>query len=67
MPPLNFEQEIVDYLESGAGYGYGALSYQGTYIGVLRDNNECLSVYPPDYPDSRLVDKNINMYFNDYV
>jgi len=66
-PIHNFEQEIVDYLESGAGYGYGTLSYQGTYIGVLRDNHECLSVHPPDYPDSRLVDKNINMYFNDYI
>ena len=66
-PIHNFEQNIVDYLEAGAGYGYGTLSYQGNYIGVLRENDECLSVYPPDYPDSRLVDKNINMYFNDYI
>ena len=66
-PIHNFEQNIVDYLEAGAGYGYGTLSYQGNYIGVLRDNHECLSVHPPDYPDSRLVDKNINMFFNDYI
>jgi len=26
-----------------------------------------LSVYAPDYPDSRLIDKNINMFFQDYI
>lgn len=66
-PIHNFEQEIVDYLESNAGYGYGTLSYQGNYIGVLKENNDCIHVYPSDYPDSRLVDKNLNMYFNDYI
>jgi len=66
-PIHNFEQDIVDYLESGRGYGYGTLSYQGSYVGVLRDLHVCLSVYPSGYADSRLVDKNINMYFNDYI
>lgn len=66
-PIHDFEQEIVDYLESGKGYGYGTLGYHGTYVGVLRENHGCLSVHPPDYPDSRLVDKNINQYFNDYI
>ncbi len=66
-PIYNFEQQIVDYLESNAGYGYGTLSYQGNYIGVLKENNDCIHVYPSDYPDSRLVDKNLNMYFNDYI
>jgi hypothetical protein len=66
-PIHNFEQNIVDFLETNAGYGYGTLSYQGNYIGVLRENDECLHVYPPDYPDSRKVDRNINMFFNDYI
>ena len=67
-PIHNFEQIIVDYLESGAGYSYGTLGYYGNYIGILKESSvECLDVYPPDYPDSRLVDKNINQYFNDYI
>ena len=62
-PIHNFESNILDYLKSG----YNTLEYWGSYLSMLKDSVECLSFYPPDYPDSRKVDKNINMYFNDYI
>jgi hypothetical protein len=33
---------------------------------LLSEHKDCLSVHAPDYPDSRLVDKNINEYFSDH-
>jgi hypothetical protein len=66
-PIHNFESYIFDYLKENKGYSYGTLEYWGSYLGILKDGMDCLSVYPPDYPDSRKVDKNINMYFNDYI
>ena len=66
-PIHNFESNIVDYLSENKGYSYGTLEYWGNYLGILKDQDECLSIRPPDYPDSRKVDKNINMYFNDYI
>jgi hypothetical protein len=66
-PIHNFESYIFDYLKENKGYSYGTLEYWGSYLGILKDGMDCLSVYPPDYPDSRKVDKNINMYFSDYI
>ena len=66
-PIHNFESNILDYLNQNKGYSYGTLEYWGDYLGILKDQDECLSIRPPDYPDSRKVDKNINMYFNDYI
>lgn len=64
----NFDTIILDYLNDNKGYSNsGTLEYHGSYISILDESVECLSVYPPDYPDSRLVDKNINMYFQDYI
>jgi hypothetical protein len=34
---------------------------------MLKDGAPCLSYYPSDYPDSRLIDKNINEFFPDYI
>ena len=66
-PIHNFESYIFDYLKENKGYTYGTLEYWGSYLGILKDGMDCLSVYPPDYPDSRKVDKNINLYFSDYI
>ena len=66
-PIHNFESYIFDYLKENKGYTYGTLEYWGSYLGILKDGSDCLSVYPPDYPDSRKVDKNINLYFSDYI
>ena len=66
-PIHNFESNIVDYLRDNKRYSNGTLEYWGEYLGVIKDQNDCLSVIPPDYPDSRKVDKYINSYFNDYV
>jgi hypothetical protein len=66
-PIHNFESNIVDYLRENKGYSNGTLEYWGEYLGVIKDQNDCLSVIPPDYPDSRKVDKYINVYFNDYI
>jgi hypothetical protein len=66
-PIHNFESYVTDYLNEYKGYGDGTLEYWGSYLGILKNGGDCLSVYPPDYPDSRKVDKNINTYFNDYI
>jgi hypothetical protein len=66
-PIHNFESNILDFLNQNKGYSNGTLEYWGSYLGILKDGWDCLSVYPSDYPDSRKVDKNINMYFNDYI
>jgi len=66
-PIHNFESNILDFLNQNKGYSNGTLEYWGSYLEILKDGWDCLSVYPPDYPDSRKVDKNINMYFSDYI
>ena len=66
-PIHNFESNILDFLNQNKGYSNGTLEYWGSFLGILKDGWECLSVYPSDYPDSRKVDKNINMSFSDYI
>ena len=66
-PIHNFESNVLDFLNSGKGYSQSTLEYWGSYLGILKEDFDCLSVYPSDYPDSRKVDKNINMYFSDYI
>ncbi len=60
---------IIDFLKNNIGsYGtYGSLQYYGSLLGLINETRDCLSFYPPDYPDLREVDKNINMYFGDYI
>ena len=68
LPLTNFETDINDYLQSNKGYGNsGTLEYHGSFISIMAEDRDCLSVNAPDYPDSRKVDKNINMYFKDYI
>lgn len=68
VPIHNFESNILDYLNRSKGWGYNStLEYWGNYIDILTEDDECLTVYPSDYADSRDVDKNINIYFNDYI
>jgi hypothetical protein len=65
---VNFESNIIQFLENNKRYGNsGTLGYMCNYINVLQEDFECLKIYPPDYPDSRKVDKYINESFNDYV
>lgn len=60
---------ILDFLGQNEGYygAYGSLDYYGSLMAIINDSKDCLSFYPSEYPDSRLVDKNINMYFRDYI
>jgi hypothetical protein len=68
IPIANFESDIVGFLEDGKGYGNtGTLEYWGSYLGMMEDWSDCLSVHSPDYPDFREVDKNINEMFRDYI
>lgn len=65
IPIYNFDKYILEYLNRNAGYTHGSLTYQGNYIGVLKESIECLSVYPPDYASN--VDEHINEMFRDYI
>lgn len=67
VPINNFETYLLDFLNANKGYSSGTIEYWGNYTSLLADMLSCLSVRVPDYPDSREVDKNINMYFKDYV
>lgn len=62
----NFGNVILDYLQHNKSGG-STLEYWDSYLSLLGDSVDCLSVYPPDYPGSRKVDKNINEYFKDYI
>lgn len=68
LPLTSFETDINDYLYNNKGYGNsGTLEYHGSFISIMAEDRDCLSVHVSDYPDSRKVDKNINMYFKDYI
>jgi hypothetical protein len=68
LPLTDFENDINDYLKNNRGYGSsGTLEYHGSFISIMAEDRDCLSVNTPDYPDSRKVDKNINEYFKDYI
>lgn len=68
IPIANFASDIIGFLENNKGYGSsGTLEYWGSYLGMMADQSDCLSVHSPDYPDFREVDKNINKMFSDYI
>ena len=67
IPIHDFESFIVEYLNANNGYSNATLEYHGSYLTILRDEIQCLSFRVSDYPDSRQIDKNINLYFTDYI
>lgn len=68
IPIANFESDIIGFLSDNKGYGNsGTLEYWGSYLDMMEDWSDCLSVYSPDYPDYREVDENINEMFRDYI
>jgi len=68
LPLTAFEEDINNYLYNNKGYGNsGTLEYHGSFISIMAEDRDCLTVRVPDYPDSRKVDKNINMYFKEYI
>lgn len=61
----NFDGIITDYLRVNKKYGAsGTLSYYGSYLELLRNEINCLSVRFPDYPS--YPEKFINEYFSNY-
>jgi hypothetical protein len=68
VPIRDFESMVNDYLFNNKGYGNsGTLEYHGSFIDIMAEDRDCLSAQPPDYPDHRKVDKNINEYFGEYL
>jgi hypothetical protein len=68
IPIRNFESDVNDYLFNNKGYGNsGTLEYHASFIAIMKEGRDCLSAQAPDYPDHRKVDKNINMYFQEYL
>ncbi len=59
----DLEGQIYDFLTNKYS---NALEDEGYFIRILDENNDCLYPRNYDYPDSRVVDKNINMYFSDF-
>ena len=64
----NFHEIIEDYLRDHVNNGSrGLLEYYGSYISLLADNFDCLTVDGPDYPSYSKVRDNINEIFTDYL
>ena len=64
----NFDEIILDYLISNKNRGSrGLLEYWGDYIPIVQDEQDCLTVHPPEYADYRQVEENINEIFTDYI
>jgi hypothetical protein len=64
----NFNSNVLDYLDSGKGWGTrGLLEYWGSYIKLIADDFDCLKVDAPDYPDYSKVDEYMNEIFTDYI
>jgi len=64
----NFDEIILDYLISNKNHGSrGLLEYWGDYIPLVQDEQNCLTVHPPEYADYRQVEENINEIFTDYI
>ena len=64
----NFDEIILDYLISNKNRGSrGLLEYWGDYIPIVQDEQDCLTVHPPEYADNRQVEDNINEIFTDYI
>jgi hypothetical protein len=61
----NFDVVITDFLNENKGYtGSSLLGYHGSFLEVLRESVECLSVRFPDY--AHVTPELINNYFVDY-
>lgn len=68
LPIHDFEGIVNDYLYENKKYGdSGTLRNKGSFISIVDESKDCLSPRIPDYPDFREVDKNINLYFSDYI
>jgi hypothetical protein len=64
----NFDEIILDYLISNKNRGSrGLLEYWGDYIPIVQDEQDCLTVHPPEYADYRQVEDNINEIFTGYI
>jgi hypothetical protein len=64
----NFDEIILNYLISNKNRGSrGLLEYWGDYIPLVQDEQNCLTVHPPEYADYRQVEENINEIFTDYI
>lgn len=62
----DFWKTIKDILQKDSKYGR-TLDYYRDYLTMLEENVECIRYYPPDYPDYKLVDKNVKDGFYEYV
>jgi hypothetical protein len=67
LPIRDFDRFVTDYLETNKRYSNSSLEYHGSYVDILKDGGDCLSVRFPDYADSRKVRENINDMFGEYI
>ena len=72
LPVRNLPEIINDFLGMNIESTYPeSVLYYGNYMSILKEvldvSGDYLTVYPPDYPDSSKVDRNINEMFNDYL
>ena len=67
IPISDFEGVVNDYLFNNKGYRNGTIEYHGSFLEMLKSEKDCLTIRVPDYPDFHKVDKNLNMYFEDFI
>ena len=72
IPIRNLPKVIIEFIDANIDSTYpDSITYYGSFVSILYQvidySGDWLKVYPPDYPDSSEVDRNINEMFNDYV
>lgn len=63
----HFDDIILNFLNDNKKYSDGTLEYHGSFVQIVSEYLDCLSIRFRDYPDFRLVDKYINEFFPDYI
>jgi len=70
----DFKSDVIKFLSDrlGSEYNEDKLDYHGSYTGMMKqlmdeDVYDWLDFRIPDYPDFRLVNKDINDIFGDYI
>lgn len=72
IPIRNLPEVVNEFIDANLDSTYpDSITYFGSFVSILHQvidySGSWVKVYPPDYPNSSEVEKNINEMFNDYV
>ena len=62
-----FFEYLKDFIYWNRKYPQSGLSYYGSYLYLISNEDECLNAFAPDYADWGKTKENINSLFPDYI